>query len=142
MTCGFVSIRLRQLIYVKLTIKSVTYVSGTFVTLDTGLNKGGQGGIVKWGVRHSQSGVAGEKVFLLSAVTLSWKMGTGTGGDCPNQELSPFCAGASPHFHDAASPVRRQCRTGTPCRAGWDPSPSSSPTAHDRRRRKGPTGAL
>jgi len=40
MTCGFVSIRLRQLIYVKLTIKSVTYVSGTFVTLDTGLNKG------------------------------------------------------------------------------------------------------
>ena len=38
MTCGFVSIRLRQLMYVKLTIKSVTYVSGTFVTLDTGLN--------------------------------------------------------------------------------------------------------
>ncbi len=31
--------------YVKLTNKSVTYVSGTFVTLDTGLNKGGQGGI-------------------------------------------------------------------------------------------------
>ena len=45
MTCGFVSIRLRQLMYVKLTNKSVTYVSGTFVTLDTGLNKGGQGGI-------------------------------------------------------------------------------------------------
>ncbi len=46
MTCGFVSIRLRQLIYVKLTIKSVTYVSGTYVTLDTGLNtlvKGGRG---------------------------------------------------------------------------------------------------
>jgi len=38
MTCGFVSIRLRQLMYVKLTNKSVTYVSGTFVTLDTGLN--------------------------------------------------------------------------------------------------------
>ena len=47
MTCGFVSIRLRQLMYVKLTNKSVTYVSGTFVTLDTGLNKGGQGGIFK-----------------------------------------------------------------------------------------------
>ncbi len=26
------------------------------------------------------------------------KMGTGTGGDCPDQGLSPFCAGASPHF--------------------------------------------
>ena len=38
MTCGFVSIRLRPLMYVKLTNKSVTYVSGTFVTLDTGLN--------------------------------------------------------------------------------------------------------
>ena len=25
-------------------------------------------------------------------------MGTGTGGDCPDQGLSPFCAGASPHF--------------------------------------------
>ncbi len=38
MTFGFVSIRLRPLMYVKLTNKSVTYVSGTFVTLDTGLN--------------------------------------------------------------------------------------------------------
>ena len=45
MTCGFVSIRLRQLMYVKLTNKSVTYVSGTFVTLDTGLNTKGPGGI-------------------------------------------------------------------------------------------------
>ncbi len=44
MTCGFVSIRLRQLMYVKLTNKSVTYVSGTFVTLDTGLNKRGARG--------------------------------------------------------------------------------------------------
>ncbi len=26
------------------------------------------------------------------------KMGTGTGGDCPDQGLFPFCAGASPHF--------------------------------------------
>jgi len=26
------------------------------------------------------------------------KMGTGTGGDCPDQGWSPFCAGASPHF--------------------------------------------
>ena len=50
MTCGFVSIRLRQLMYVKLTNQSVTYVSGTFVTLDTGLNKGGQGGILKFRV--------------------------------------------------------------------------------------------
>ncbi len=38
MMCGFVSIRLRQLIYGKLTNQGVTYVSGTFVTLDTGLN--------------------------------------------------------------------------------------------------------
>ncbi len=44
MTCGFVSIRLRQLMYVKLTNKSVTYVSGTFVTLDTGLNTPLRGG--------------------------------------------------------------------------------------------------
>ncbi len=27
------------------------------------------------------------------------KMGTGTGGDCPDPGLSPFRAGASPHFH-------------------------------------------
>ncbi len=49
MTFGFVSIRLRPLMYVKLTNKSVTYVSGTFVTLDTGLNKRGQGGIFQRG---------------------------------------------------------------------------------------------
>jgi len=37
-----------------------------------------------------------------------------------------------------SSPVRRNWRTGTPCRVGWEPSPSSSPAAHDRRGRKGP----
>jgi hypothetical protein len=38
MTCASVTIRLRKLIYVNLTNQSVTYVSGTFVTLDSGLN--------------------------------------------------------------------------------------------------------
>ena len=45
--------------------------------------------------------------------------------------------GACPHFHDAASPVRRHWRTGTPCCAVWEPSHSSSPAAQDRRLRKG-----
>ena len=57
MTCGFVSIRLRQLIYGKLTNKSVTYVSGTFVTLDTGLNndpsKGEQGVLRAFRCNHA-----------------------------------------------------------------------------------------
>ncbi len=38
MRCDFVITQLRRLMYVNLTHKSVTYVSGTFVTLDTGLN--------------------------------------------------------------------------------------------------------
>jgi hypothetical protein len=38
MTCASVTIRLRGLIYVNLANQSVTYVSGTFVTLDSGLN--------------------------------------------------------------------------------------------------------
>jgi hypothetical protein len=38
MTCASVTIRLRELMYVNLTSQSVTYVSGTFVTLDSGLN--------------------------------------------------------------------------------------------------------
>ena len=38
MTCASVTIRLRELIYVNLASQSVTYVSGTFVTLDSGLN--------------------------------------------------------------------------------------------------------
>jgi hypothetical protein len=41
MTCASVTIRLRGLIYVNLANQSVTYVSGTFVTLDSGLNKKG-----------------------------------------------------------------------------------------------------
>ncbi len=52
MRCGFVSIRLRPLIYVNLTNKSVTYVSGTFVTLDTGLNT-----FVKGGGSEQEQGV-------------------------------------------------------------------------------------
>jgi len=39
MTCASVTIRLRGLMYVNLTNQSVTYVSGTFVTLDSGLNR-------------------------------------------------------------------------------------------------------
>ena len=38
MTCASVTIRLRELMYVNLTNQSVTYVSGTCVTLDSGLN--------------------------------------------------------------------------------------------------------
>ena len=38
MTCASVTIRLRGLMYVNLVSQSVTYVSGTFVTLDSGLN--------------------------------------------------------------------------------------------------------
>jgi len=38
MMCASVTIRLRELMYVNLTSQSVTYVSGTFVTLDSGLN--------------------------------------------------------------------------------------------------------
>ena len=38
MTCASVTIRLRELMYVNLTNQSVTYVSGAFVTLDSGLN--------------------------------------------------------------------------------------------------------
>ena len=38
MTCASVTIRLRGLMYVNLANQSVTYVSGTFVTLDSGLN--------------------------------------------------------------------------------------------------------
>jgi hypothetical protein len=44
MTCASVTIRLRGWMYVKLTNQSVTYVSGTFVTLDSGLNKEGRRG--------------------------------------------------------------------------------------------------
>jgi hypothetical protein len=44
MTCASVTIRLRKLIYVNLTNQSVTYVSGTFVTLDSGLNTPYKGG--------------------------------------------------------------------------------------------------
>ena len=43
MTCGFVTIELRPLTYGKLTNHSVTYVSGTCVTLDSGLNIGEEG---------------------------------------------------------------------------------------------------
>ncbi len=46
MTCASVTIRLGRWMHVKLISQSVTYVSGTFVTLDTGLNtpltKGGK----------------------------------------------------------------------------------------------------
>lgn len=38
MTCASVTIRLGRWMHVKLIRQSVTYVSGTFVTLDTGLN--------------------------------------------------------------------------------------------------------
>jgi len=38
MPCASVTIRLRGLMYVNLANQSVTYVSGTFVTLDSGLN--------------------------------------------------------------------------------------------------------
>lgn len=41
MTYASVTIQLRGLMYVNITNQSVTYVSGTFVTLDSGLNKGG-----------------------------------------------------------------------------------------------------
>jgi len=44
MTCASVTIRLRGLIYVNLANQSVTYVSGTFVTLDSGLNTFSKGG--------------------------------------------------------------------------------------------------
>ncbi len=44
MRYDFVITKLRRLIYVKLTNESVTYVSGTFVTLDTGLNTFSKGG--------------------------------------------------------------------------------------------------
>jgi hypothetical protein len=39
-----VTIRLRGLMYVNLANQSVTYVSGTFVTLDSGLNTPYKGG--------------------------------------------------------------------------------------------------
>ena len=39
MTCASVTIRLGRWMHVKLIRQSVTYVSGTFVTLDTGLNR-------------------------------------------------------------------------------------------------------
>ncbi len=45
MRYDFVITRLRRLIYVKLTSQGVTYVSGTFVTLDSGLNTK-----ARWGV--------------------------------------------------------------------------------------------
>jgi hypothetical protein len=50
MTCASVTIRLRKLLYVNRTSQSVTYVSGTFVTLDPGLNKEGRRGgrSVEW----------------------------------------------------------------------------------------------
>ena len=54
-------------------------------------------------------------------------MGTGSGTEEGQSLIRTVPAGACPHFHDAASPVRRQWRTGTPCRAGWEPSHSSSP---------------
>ncbi len=38
MRCDFVITQLRRLIYGPRTKNSVTYVSGTFVTLDSGLN--------------------------------------------------------------------------------------------------------
>lgn len=44
MTCASVTIRLRGLMYVNLVSQSVTYVSGTFVTLDSGLNREAAGG--------------------------------------------------------------------------------------------------
>jgi hypothetical protein len=44
MTCASVTIRLRKLLYVNRTSQSVTYVSGTFVTLDPGLNTPYKGG--------------------------------------------------------------------------------------------------
>ena len=45
MRCDFVITQLRRLMYVNLTHKSVTSVSGTFVTLDSGLNTFSKGGI-------------------------------------------------------------------------------------------------
>ena len=45
MKCASATIRLSGLMYGNLTSQSVTYVSGTCVTLDTSLNKGGLGGI-------------------------------------------------------------------------------------------------
>jgi hypothetical protein len=44
MTCASVTIRLRKLLYVNRTSQSVTYVSGTFVALDSGLNTPYKGG--------------------------------------------------------------------------------------------------
>jgi hypothetical protein len=48
MKCAFVTIPFRGLMSVNRTNpKSVTYVSGTFVTLDSGLYKGGRRGIYR-----------------------------------------------------------------------------------------------
>jgi hypothetical protein len=47
MKCAFVTIPFRGLMSVnRSNPKSVTYVSGTFVTLDSGLYKGGRRGIL------------------------------------------------------------------------------------------------
>ena len=50
MTCASVTIRLRGLMYVNLVSQSVTYVSGTFVTLDSGLNT-----IIRGGAHSNRS---------------------------------------------------------------------------------------
>lgn len=49
-----------------------------------------------WGRSHPTEAWNGLANQL--AQRLGMKMGTGTGGDCPDQGLSPFRAGASPHF--------------------------------------------
>ena len=46
MPCGFVITRLSRWMSVNLINSSVTYVSGTFVTLDTGLNTYKGGGLL------------------------------------------------------------------------------------------------
>ena len=59
MTCASVTIRLRGLMYVNLANQSVTYVSGTFVTLDSGLNKRGSKGDFLKGRMRKQRGCVG-----------------------------------------------------------------------------------
>jgi len=54
MTCASVTIRLRGLMYVNLASQSVTSGSGTFVTLDSGLNTFSKRGVAHLAYQYRQ----------------------------------------------------------------------------------------
>jgi hypothetical protein len=85
MTCASVTIRLRGLMYINLANQSVTYVSGTFVTLDSGLNTRVKKGSTRETNRSSKLRTRGRRTATVPTLNVNRR-----GLPCPLR--SPVCA--------------------------------------------------